>query len=112
VARAPEAQPLRVLAGYSFGAAVALCAAPVLAVDHLVLIAPAVALFEPALLREYDGRVSIVVGGEDAYAPHTVLRALLSGSPQARLEVLGGDDHFFTGAGLARLRAALPALLG
>jgi uncharacterized protein len=112
VARAPEAQPLRVLAGYSFGAAVALRAAPLLAVDHLLLIAPAEGLFEPALLREYGGRVSIVVGSEDAYAPHAALRELLSGSAHARLEVLRGDDHFFTGAGLARLRAALPALLG
>jgi alpha/beta superfamily hydrolase len=112
VARAPEAQPLRALAGYSFGAAVALRAASVLAIDHLILIAPAVGLFEPALLRDYARRLTIIVGREDTYAPHAALRALMPGAAHAQLNVLAGVDHFFSGAGLARLRAALPALFG
>jgi alpha/beta superfamily hydrolase len=111
VARAPEAEPLALLSGYSFGACVALRAAQVLAVESLLLVAPALALFEPALLRAYPGRVTVVVGGEDGYAPEAALRARMPSSSAARLVVLPGVDHFFSGTGLSLLRAALPELL-
>lgn len=112
VARAPEARPLQVLAGYSFGAAVALRVAPQVAAERLILIAPATGLFAPAQLRAYEGRLAIVVGSEDEYAPCAALRALLPSSAHTQLEVLEGVDHFFSGGGLVQLRAALPRLLG
>lgn len=112
VARAPEAEPLGVFSGYSFGACVALRAAHVLPVRLLVLVAPALSLFEPALMREYRGALRVVVGSEDDYAPHARLRELLAEAPAARLEVLAGVDHFFSGSGLARLAELLPSLIG
>lgn len=109
VARAPEAQPLALLAGYSFGAVVALRAAAALRPERLLLIAPALTLLEPALLRDYTGRLAVALGSEDAYAPHEALRRLLPAA--AQFELLAGVDHFFSGAGLAQLRATLPRLL-
>lgn len=111
VACAPEAQPLTLLAGYSFGACVALQAAHALTVERLVLVAPALSLFEPELLRAYGGRVSVVIGSQDQYTPSAALRALVPSSPDARFELLPGVDHFFSGGGLARLSAVLPELL-
>jgi uncharacterized protein len=111
VARAAEAEPLSVLAGYSFGACVALRAAHIVPVRLLVLVAPALGLFEPELICSYPGRLSVVVGSEDSYAPHAALGELLACAPDARLEVLTGVDHFFSGAQLARLRDLLPRLV-
>jgi hypothetical protein len=111
VARTPEAEPLALLAGYSFGACVALKAAHALAIERLVLVAPALGLLEPDLLRDYRGRVSVVVGSEDGYALSAQLAALMPSTSAARFELLPGVDHFFSGAGLARLRTVLPELL-
>jgi alpha/beta superfamily hydrolase len=111
VARAAEAQPLHILSGYSFGACVALRAAQILPVRLLVLVAPAVSLFDPALMRGYPGRLRVVVGSEDSYAPHARLAELLAAAPAGQLEVLPGVDHFFSGAQLARLGELLPRLI-
>lgn len=111
VARAPEAAPVGVLSGYSFGAAMALRAAFELALARLVLVAPAIALFDPALMRSFPGSLRVVVGDDDDYAPHETLRELLCAAPDARLEVLPRTDHFFQGTQLARLTDALSSLI-
>lgn len=111
VARSAEAAPVRVLSGYSFGAAVALRAASELRLARLVLVAPATALFDPALMRSFAGSLRVVVGDDDDYAPHETLRELLSAAPDARLEVLPRTDHFFQGAQLTRLADALSSLI-
>jgi alpha/beta superfamily hydrolase len=106
-----ERPPLSVLSGYSFGSCVALRAAPLLGISRVVLVAPPLALLDVAWLRAFTGRLDVVVGDDDEYAPEAALRETLAVAGAFRLEVLDEVDHFFSGSQLLRLRAALPALL-
>jgi hypothetical protein len=96
----PAAAPL-VLAGYSFGAAVAArVAAHRTGLAGLVLIAPPLALggSEPYLgLRGRGLPVLLVAGSRDEYCPRAALEALAAGLPAAALELVERADHFFFG---------------
>jgi alpha/beta superfamily hydrolase len=112
VACALTAPPLFALAGYSFGSCVALHAASLLGVPQVVLVAPALALLEPELVRNFTGRIAVAVGDDDSYAPEPALRELFGQARAATLEILGGVDHFFSGTQLTRLKPALARLIG
>ncbi|MDD9940515.1 MAG: alpha/beta fold hydrolase [Myxococcales bacterium] len=105
------ARPLSLLAGYSFGACAALGAAGTLEVSSLLLVAPPLALLEPAQLAGFAGRLRVIVGEHDEYAGAPALKALVDRVPGAQLLVLPDTDHFFTGSQLERLRDALPRAL-
>jgi hypothetical protein len=102
VARSELAQPLSLLAGYSFGACAALHAAEGLGVQELLLVAPALGFLDTGLLESFPGRMRIVA------AQREVARR----APDATLEVLPDVDHFFLGSALEALRDALGRVLG
>jgi alpha/beta superfamily hydrolase len=110
-ARALPAPPLRVLAGYSFGSAVALRAASLLSVSALLLVAPPLSLLDVTCVRGFSGTLRAVIGDDDEYGPHVELAELFLAAPAATLDVLEGVDHFFSGTQLARLSAVLPRLI-
>jgi alpha/beta superfamily hydrolase len=104
--------PLFALAGYSFGSCVALHAASLLGVPQVVLVAPALALLEPELVRNFRGRIAVAIGNQDVYTPEPALRELLGQARIATLEILDGVDHFFSGDQLERLKPVLARLIG
>jgi alpha/beta superfamily hydrolase len=91
-------------AGYSFGAGVALLAARDAAAPTpcagAILIAPPVGLLQPEDLRAYPGKIFVLVGDDDEYAPLDALKAILAARPDITLTVLPGADHFFHYGGL------------
>ena len=93
-----------IAAGYSFGAGTALLTArdePNLL--GLVLIAPPLGMLRVEDLAAFKGRVLIVVGDDDEYAPLSELRGLLAERTNVVLEVLPGVDHFFHFGGIRAL---------
>ena len=100
------------LAGYSFGAAMALAVAgrsePL---AGLALVAPPLASPTwrvPGALR-LEGALLIAAGSEDTHCPRPALTALVAALPEATLTVIDGADHFFLHAGGAQLREAAAA---
>lgn len=91
-------------AGYSFGAGVALLAArdaPAgVAPAGVLLVAPPVGMLAPADLQAYTGKVFVIVGDDDEFAPIDRLRAIVSVRDDATLVVLNHADHFFHYGGL------------
>jgi uncharacterized protein len=92
--RWPAAQ--LVLAGFSFGGAVAIRAAVAADPSWLITVAPAVDRVQ------LDGQAAprcdwLVVQGDadDVVAPDSVLQWMARWAPQARVRVLGGVGHFF-----------------
>ncbi len=88
------------LAGYSFGAAVAARAmlAGLEGVEAL-LIAPPIAFMDLAFLPQVPRLAGIVVGDTDELCPLEDLRRLLAQrADPVPLEVVGQADHFFLGA--------------
>jgi uncharacterized protein len=90
-----------VAAGYSFGA----CAAVRVALNRprvrrLLLVAPPPALLDADSLSRFRGRVLVVVGSQDSFAPTAELAERLGSDARRRLEVIPGADHFFA-SGLA-----------
>jgi uncharacterized protein len=87
-----------VLAGFSFGGAVAIRAAAVAAPVWLITVAPAVDRvdLESLALPRCDW---LVVQGDadDVIAPDLVLQWMAKWAPQARVRVLTGVGHFFHG---------------
>lgn len=99
-----EAPGKTIAAGYSFGAGTALLTVrddP--NVLGLVLIAPPLGLLHASDLSACAGRVLIIVGDDDDYAPLSQLQTLLTHAPKVQLEVLPGVDHFFHFGGLPAL---------
>jgi alpha/beta superfamily hydrolase len=91
-----------VAAGYSFGAGTALLTARDDAqIAGLVLIAPPIGMLHSEDLAVFHGRVLVIVGDQDEYAPVPALQTSVAGHPSATLEVLAGVDHFFHYGGLA-----------
>jgi len=101
-----------VLAGYSFGAMVALRAGLDLAeVGTLIAVAPAIGMVDLSFVVGTDKRIILVAGDSDPYCPVTQIRALhkkLTG-PSA-VKVIKGADHFFGGCEAELARAIRDAL--
>jgi alpha/beta superfamily hydrolase len=87
------------LAGYSFGAMVALRVGhedP--GVDRLVAVAPPLAFFELDFLSACRKPILLVAGTRDSYCPAEAFRRAAESLPEAaRAETVAGADHFFGG---------------
>jgi alpha/beta superfamily hydrolase len=95
-----------VLAGFSFGAAVALRAAPAAGAAQLITVAPAVTQLGAAPLRPACPWL-LVAGDADDLVDFGQLRVWAAAcQPPPTLRVLAGGDHFFHGR-LQDLRAAV-----
>lgn len=87
------------LAGYSFGAALALRQAPLHdRVRGVLMVAPPASLLEEIDLEAWEGPLLVVVGSRDPVAPPEDLFRLLRGLGSAELRVIDGADHFFAGS--------------
>jgi len=87
------------LAGYSFGAMVALAAGVRLpAVDRLIAVAPPLAFFDLAALADCTKEKAFIVGDGDQYCGVAQLVQQLAGvaAPKAQ-RIIPGADHFFFG---------------
>jgi hypothetical protein len=98
--RLPPGTPL-LLAGYSFGAWVALRAAcdgraPGLGVTAVAAIAPPLAFFDWSFLAGVPVPVTFVVGEHDQYCPAARLQQAVADA-RATLRTIAGADHFFVG---------------
>jgi len=88
-----------VLAGYSFGAATAVRAAPsVEEVTAIVTVALSLGMIDPSALGTIAKPVVLLAGDQDSYCPANLLTALAErlGS-SAQLKIITGADHFFGG---------------
>lgn len=88
------------LAGYSFGAAMAASvAAQRRTLAGLALIAPPLAMHELPLpaLAALAGPVLVVAGTADEYCPPVCLERLRATAPRATVRTIEGADHFFFG---------------
>ena len=87
------------LAGFSFGAAIALRASRERSASRLVLVAPPVGRIMDAAIRIPDGLATLVVqGGRDELVdPELVLGWVNEQSPGVRMIMLDDADHFFHG---------------
>ncbi|HYB91877.1 MAG TPA: CocE/NonD family hydrolase [Candidatus Binataceae bacterium] len=101
-----------VLAGYSFGAMVALVTGLRMAeVARVVAVALPVSM-TPSAVAAAPKPVLLVSGDRDSYSPVAGLRSLTKGlGKSARLEIVPGADHFFGGFEAA-LSGAIVAALG
>jgi alpha/beta superfamily hydrolase len=86
-----------VLAGYSFGAMVAMrAAANVEEVTAIVAVAPPLGMIEPSALGAITKPVVLLAGDQDSYCPANRLVALAERlGPSAQLKLIPGADHFF-----------------
>jgi uncharacterized protein len=86
-----------VLAGYSFGAMVAMrAAADVEEVTAIVAVAPPLGMIEPSALGGITNPVALLAGDQDSYCPANHLAALAERrGPSAQLRLIPGADHFF-----------------
>ena len=84
------------LAGYSFGAAVAVRAAGMdTRVDRVAAIALPAAMLDAGFLAECRTRLLLVHGDRDQFAPMAQLEAMLARCPApTEVECLAGADHF------------------
>ena len=93
------------LAGFSFGAAIAIRAAIVEAVDGLVTVAPAVSRFAAGLEHQPQCPWLIVQGDADELVPvDETISWLNELQPGPELAVMSGAEHFFHGR-LVELRS-------
>ena len=100
------------LAGFSFGAAIAVRASMVGDVSGLVSVAPAVSRFANGLDGQPDCRWLIVQGDEDELVTvEETIDWLNTLRPGPALQVLAGAEHFFHGH-LGELREAVTAFVG
>ncbi|MFC1851014.1 alpha/beta hydrolase [candidate division CSSED10-310 bacterium] len=95
------------LAGYSFGAWVnALTTQKDLAIQNMIMVSPPVAFFSFQAVTRCSSLKLVITGSADEIAPAaTIKKDLLHWNPDARLAIIQGADHFYTGctAELARL---------
>jgi uncharacterized protein len=101
-----------VMAGYSFGAMVAMSAGYERAeIARIVAVALPLAMADARIPDGASKPVLLVSGDSDSYSPVAGLRALKSKiGDSARLEIIAGADHFFAGCE-AELSRALKAAL-
>lgn len=97
-----------IVAGYSFGAAVALKAARTLDCSHLMLVAPPLSLFRGASRPVVP--TLVIVGEADQLVDSAETAAWFEGAP-AVIESIAGADHFFFGAH-DRISQAVAGYLG
>ena len=85
------------IAGYSFGAAVALGIArgePL--ISHLILVAPPTRLFDFAALQEVTQPTLVVAGHKDAWVDRLQISELVANRTDAAWEVIAVADHTFS----------------
>jgi len=95
-----EGLPAVILAGYSFGAVVALayCHRQGHRADHLLLVSPPPFLLPEGVSLEAGALRKIIVGAEDELAPPQEIKARVSASRQEELiEFIPEANHFFGG---------------
>ena len=88
-----------IAAGYSFGALVGLRAGVEAEwVSDLIAVAPPIGMMELDFLAGSGKRIALIAGDRDDYCPAPKLREICErlGS-QARLKIIEGTDHFFSG---------------
>jgi alpha/beta superfamily hydrolase len=85
-----------VACGYSFGAATAVrAAASRPRVRRLLLVAPPPSMLDDAMLESFKGRVDVIVGDRDEFAPLAELTPMLARLERSSLDVISETDHFF-----------------
>jgi alpha/beta superfamily hydrolase len=101
-----------VMAGYSFGAMVALRAGYEHAeASRIVAVALPIGVTEATVPSGASKRLILVSGDRDSYSPVAALTALQNRiGKSARLEIIKGADHFFGGAEAELSRAIAAAL--
>ena len=100
-----------VAGGYSFGAVSAVrVARRESRVRRLLLVAPPVDLLDAEALAAFPGRVLVIVGANDPYAPPPALTTRMADLARASLEVVAEADHFFQ-RGLVEISRAAEAFL-
>jgi len=99
------------LAGYSFGAWVNACwVGQGATVQRMVMVSPPVAFIEFTDLGDFDCLKLVVTGDRDDIAPPAMIQQHLPAwNPTARLEIIKGADHFYSGR-LNQLKTILKAL--
>ena len=87
------------MAGYSFGAMVAMSAGYERAeISRIIAVAIPLAMADARIPDGASKRVLLVSGDHDSYSPVAGLQALKSKiGDSARLEIIAGTDHFFGG---------------
>lgn len=110
-ARAVPDARLTCLSGYSFGGIAALASALELGAPRVLMVAPPLGLLDPELVARHRGRLVVVVGDADEYAPVEAVHTLFGPHLDAQVHVLEGVDHFFLGSATHALSQALTALL-
>jgi alpha/beta superfamily hydrolase len=99
------------IAGFSFGAAIAIRAAVAEPVDGLISVAPAVRRFAAGLERQPECPWLVIQGDEDELVPVDETIDWVNGmAPGPELLVLEGAEHFFHGR-LIELRDAVTGFL-
>jgi alpha/beta superfamily hydrolase len=98
--------PAACAVGYSFGAKVALDAAPDARISQLVLIAPPNKLADFSALKSTQKPLLVVCAHHDSYCDRSALEL----PEQTRLEVIPHADHFF-GRGLTEVGKVVAAWL-
>ena len=100
------------LAGYSFGAWVnAMITNPESMLSGVIMISPPVTFLDFSFLSFNPKIEAVVTGGKDDIAAVDRIRSLLcTWNPEARLEVIEGADHFYSGR-IDTLKSALSRLI-
>ena len=100
------------LAGYSFGAWVnAMITNPESMLSGMIMISPPVTFLDFSFLSFNPKIEAVVTGGKDDIAAVDRIRSLLyTWNPEARLEVIEGADHFYSGK-IDQLKSALSRLI-
>ena len=101
-----------VMAGYSFGAMVAVSAGYARAeIARIIAVAMPLAMADAHIPAGASKPILLVSGDRDSYSPVAGLQALTSKiGAAARLEIIAGADHFFVGCEAELSRAIAAAL--
>lgn len=100
------------LAGYSFGAWVnAMITNPESMLSSMIMISPPVAFLDFSFLSFNPKIKAVVTGGKDDIAAVDRIRSFIyTWNPEARLEVIEGADHFYSGK-IGQLKSVLSRLI-
>ena len=84
-----------IIAGYSFGAVIAAKATPQIKSDLVLLVAPPTRAIRPDFFTE--SAVVASTGSQDDFVNNKDLASLVEKSPNLKVTVIDGADHFFSG---------------